>query len=50
MIKEAVKIHQDDVGHLPLHQQALSWGVKKSIDVVQYPDNYMPWKYIKVNK
>lgn len=50
MIKEAVKIHQDDVGHLPLHQQALSWGAKKSIDVVQYPDNYMPWKYIKVNK
>jgi peptide/nickel transport system substrate-binding protein len=50
MIKEAVKIHQDDVGHLPLHQQALSWGAKKSIDVVQFPDNYMPWKFIKVNK
>lgn len=50
MIKEAVKIHQDEVGHLPLHQQALSWGAKKSIDLVQQPDNYMPWKYIKVNK
>jgi peptide/nickel transport system substrate-binding protein len=50
LIKEALKIHQDDVGHLPLHQQALSWGARKTIDVVQYPDNYMPWKFIKVNK
>ena len=25
MIREAFKIHQDDVGHIPLHQQALAW-------------------------
>ena len=25
MIAEAFKIHSDDVGHLPLHQQALAW-------------------------
>lgn len=50
MIREALKIHQDEVGHLPLHQQSLSWGVKKSIDVVQLPGNEMPWKFIKVNK
>ena len=25
MIHEAFKIHQDDVGHIPLHQQALAW-------------------------
>jgi peptide/nickel transport system substrate-binding protein len=49
MIHEAVKIHQDDIGHLPLHQQALNWGAKKNIDVVQWPDNGMPWKFIKVN-
>jgi peptide/nickel transport system substrate-binding protein len=29
MIKEAMKIHQDDVGHLPLHQQALNWGCQE---------------------
>jgi peptide/nickel transport system substrate-binding protein len=50
MIREATKIHQDDIGHLPLHQQSLNWGVKKSIDVVQLPGNEMPWKFIKVNK
>ena len=50
MIREAIKIHQDDVGHIPLHQQALNWGTKKSVEVVQLPGNEMPWKFIKVNK
>ncbi len=50
MIREAIKIHQDDIGHIPLHQQALNWGVKKTIDMVQQPGNEMPWKYVKVNK
>jgi peptide/nickel transport system substrate-binding protein len=49
MIHEALKIHQDEIGHLPLHQQALNWGLKKNIDVVQLPGNEMPWKFIKVN-
>ena len=50
MIREALKIHQDDVGHLPLHQQALNWATRKNIEMVQWPDNGMPWKYVKVNK
>ena len=49
MIHEALKIHQDEVGHIPLHQQALNWGMKKNIEVVQLPSNDMIWKYIKVN-
>jgi peptide/nickel transport system substrate-binding protein len=49
MIHEALKIHQDEIGHLPLHQQALNWGAKKTVDLVQWPDNGMPWKFVKVN-
>jgi len=48
MIHEALKIHQDDIGHIPLHQQALNWGMKKTIDMVQMPNNDMIWKFIKV--
>ena len=48
MIREAMKIHQDEVGHIPLHQQALNWGAKKNVELVQWPDNGMPWKYITV--
>jgi peptide/nickel transport system substrate-binding protein len=48
MIHEAIKLHQDDIGHIPLHQQALNWGAKKNIDLVQLPANEMVWKYITV--
>ena len=48
LIHEAIKLHQDDVGHIPLHQQALLWGMKKNIELVQWPDNIMRWKYIDV--
>ncbi|MBA4329997.1 MAG: ABC transporter substrate-binding protein [Polaromonas sp.] len=50
MIREALKIHQDEVGHLPLHQQAINWAAKKNIELVQWPDNGMPWKFVKLNK
>ena len=48
MIREAFRLHQDDVGHIPLHQQTLAWGMKKNIDVVQQADNFMPYKWIVV--
>lgn len=49
MIHDAIKIHEDDIGHIPLHQQWLNWGAKKNIDLVQWPDNGMMWRYITVN-
>ena len=48
MIREAMKIHQDDIGHIPLHQQALNWGARKNVDLVQWPDNGMMWRYVSV--
>ena len=50
MIKEAFEIHAADVGHIPLHQQALAWGMKKSVSVVQLADNFMPYRYVTVGK
>lgn len=50
MIKEAFDVHSADIGHLPLHQQSLAWGVSKKVDLVQLADNFMPFKYITVKK
>jgi peptide/nickel transport system substrate-binding protein len=47
-IAEANKIHADDIGHLPLHQQALAWGVSKKVDLVQLADNFMFFKWMSV--
>ena len=49
MITEAFKIHAEDVGHLPLHQQMVTWGMKKNVDLVQRPDNmnFLKWVVVK---
>ncbi len=39
MILEAFKTLHEDVGYLPLHQQALSWGVSKNVEIAQRADN-----------
>jgi peptide/nickel transport system substrate-binding protein len=41
MIREAFQIHKDEVGHIPLHQQALAWGIRSDRieHVVQRPFN-----------
>jgi peptide/nickel transport system substrate-binding protein len=39
MILEAFKIVHDEAGFLPLHQQALGWGVAKSVSIPQRADN-----------
>jgi len=48
MIRQAFAIHADEVGHLPLHQQALAWGIAKKITLTQMANNYMPFKWISV--
>ena len=42
-------MHQDDIGHIPLHQQSLAWGLNKKVSLVQLPDNRMFFKWITVN-
>ena len=40
LIKQAYEIGQDqDWAYIPLHQQALAWGVSKKMKVVQRADN-----------
>ena len=39
MIFDAFKMVHDEVGILPLHQQALAWGVSKSVSIPQRADN-----------
>ncbi|MGI9524907.1 MAG: ABC transporter substrate-binding protein [Hyphomicrobiaceae bacterium] len=48
MIDEAFKIHKEEVGHVPLHQQPLSWGVSDKLEVVQRPDNNFDLRYVVV--
>lgn len=48
LIHQAFKRHQDDVGHVPLHQQMLAWAMRREVQPVQLADNFMPYKWIVV--
>jgi peptide/nickel transport system substrate-binding protein len=39
MIKQAFEIAIKDYAYIPLHQQALAWGVSKKVKLTQRPDN-----------
>ncbi len=46
MIREVFRIHHEDIGLIPLHQQALAWAFTDKVRVVQLPTNGMPLKWI----
>jgi peptide/nickel transport system substrate-binding protein len=48
LIKQAFEIAAKDYGYIPLHQQALAWGVSKKLKVVQRADNaVLPYWIVK---
>ncbi|MCA3141991.1 MAG: ABC transporter substrate-binding protein [Betaproteobacteria bacterium] len=49
LIAEAFRLTQEDVAYIPLHQQPLTWGMKKNVDMVQLANNfnYFRWATVK---
>jgi len=50
LISEALAIHKADIGHIPLHQAALSWGIRKGVSLVQRADDVLELKWVTVAK
>jgi peptide/nickel transport system substrate-binding protein len=48
LIAEAMRLHREDIGHLPLHQQALAWGVKSNVDLAQLADNTFGLRWVRI--
>lgn len=46
LITEAWQLLHDDVGYIPLHQQALAWGIVDALDVAQRADNQFAWRHV----
>ncbi|MEP7070482.1 MAG: hypothetical protein ABI789_14630, partial [Usitatibacter sp.] len=45
---EASRIHQADVGHLPIHFQVIPWAMRSNVSVVHRADNKLTVKWIKI--
>ena len=50
MIKQAMELHSKDIGHIPLHQQMITWGMKSSVTAYQRADGFMLFKWVTVGK
>jgi len=49
LISEALKLHKEDIGHIPLHQAGLAWAVRKGVSVVLRNDDSLELKWVKVD-
>ena len=48
LIEEAWTMTIDDIAHIPLHQQALAWGVRNNVELKQRPDNQFEWRHVMI--
>jgi peptide/nickel transport system substrate-binding protein len=46
LIAQAYRIITEEVSHIPLHQQALAWGVSKKVELVQRADNQFLFHWV----
>jgi peptide/nickel transport system substrate-binding protein len=49
LTRDALLIHQADVGHIPLHHQVIPWAMRKNVSVVHRPDNWLLAKWATLN-
>jgi peptide/nickel transport system substrate-binding protein len=48
LIKAAIKMHNDNVHHLPLHRQVIPWASRKNVEVVHRADNWLEYQWVMV--
>ncbi|MTI44287.1 peptide/nickel transport system substrate-binding protein [Roseibium hamelinense] len=49
LIYQAYAIANDEVSHIPLHQQGLAWGVSDKLELVQRADNQFKFRFVTKN-
>jgi len=49
LLLDIAKVHRDDIGHIPLHNTYITWGVKQNVTAQIAPDNLFFWRFVKVD-
>lgn len=47
-IRQALALHDEDIGHVPLYEPRLSWGLRSDITAYQRADGFMLFKWMQV--
>ena len=48
LIKAALREHNEQVHHIPLHRQVIPWAARGNVNVVHRADNWLEWQWITV--
>ena len=48
LVKAALKEHNEQVHHIPLHRQVIPWAARQNVEVVHRADNWLEWRWISV--
>jgi peptide/nickel transport system substrate-binding protein len=48
MIEDAFAMSIGDIAYIPLHQQALAWGVRDGIELAQRANNEFKWYNVTI--
>ena len=46
---QASRIHQEEVGHIPLHFQVIPWAMRSNVTAIHRADNKLTIKWVKIN-
>ena len=50
LISQALALEKADIAHIPLHQAALAWGVRKGVSLTQKADDVLELKWVRVGQ
>ena len=48
-IHQVLKIHAEEFGHLPIHDQVIPWAMAKNVDVIHRADNRLTAEWVVIN-
>ena len=48
LTREALAIHQAEVGHIPLHHQVIPWAMRANVSAVHRADNRLTAKWVRI--
>jgi peptide/nickel transport system substrate-binding protein len=48
LILTALKAHNDEINHLPLHRQVIPWATRANINLTHRADNWFEWDWVTI--
>lgn len=47
-IVAALRAHNAEINHLPLHRQVIPWAARANVDASHRPDNWLEWNWVSI--